>query len=263
MQKIAVISSETAAGYKDFVNQLEQNSFQYQFNVDLYPIAVQGVQLESQLISAIDAIHESQVIYNCIVIVRGGGSRLDLSWFDTYPIAEKIANAHLPVFTGIGHEIDYSVADMVAHTNLKTPTAVADFLIEHNLFFESSLIEMTTKISISAQDALSRSQLSLEKILLNIGAYSKQKIEFAEIALNSLDQSIITTSLAILERELNDLESKSLLIKSLEPINVLKRGYGIVYKEESSIHSEKMIKKGEQFDVQLIDGRIRSERVDP
>jgi len=261
IQKIAVLSSATAAGYKDFVNQLDQNSFGYVYDIDLYPIAVQGNLLEVQIVEAIDVINNSDTSYDCIAIVRGGGSKLDLSWFDTFTIAEKIANASYPVLTGIGHEIDYSIADMVAHTHLKTPTAVADFLIEHNLFFETSITNTAGKITSLAQESINRDELLLEKILLNISGYSLQKLSYADQILDNKMRTILTASEAQIKRAANNLSGKITLINSLEPDNVLKRGYAILYKEKSSIHSVKGIKTGEQFDVELSDGKIKSLRI--
>lgn len=261
LQKIAVLSSESTAGYEDFANQLTQNSYGYHYEIELFPIAVQGTQLESQLIHALDSIEEFDGSFDCVVLIRGGGSRLDLSWFDTYPIGEKIARCSYPVFTGIGHEIDYSIADLTAHTNLKTPTAVADFLIEHNLFFESNMIEMMGKIFETVGYQLRAQDAFLDKFLLTIMGIYQQKISSAKHVLESLESNIFSSSCTALEKASNELAGKENLLLSLMPENVLKRGYTIIYKADKSMHSKKDLIIGDKFEVQFRDGKINSERI--
>lgn len=145
-QKIAVISSKSAAGYSDFINHLTGNSFGYVFYTVLIESAMQGTETESGVISALDRIANNSHLFDLVVIIRGGGSQSDLSWFDSYNIAYHVTQFPLPVITGIGHEKDMSVTDMVANTSLKTPTAVADFLINSVVVAEDHLIEMSSEI---------------------------------------------------------------------------------------------------------------------
>jgi exodeoxyribonuclease VII large subunit len=128
-KKIAVISSATAAGYEDFINQLTRNEAGFKFYVKLFPAVMQGNEAESSIIAALDKIYTCESLFDCVVIIRGGGSQADLSCFNNYWLAYHITQFPLPVFTGIGHEQDDSVVDTVAHTRLKTPTAVAAFLL--------------------------------------------------------------------------------------------------------------------------------------
>jgi exodeoxyribonuclease VII large subunit len=145
-QRIAVISSKNAAGYSDFINQLTGNSFGYVFYTALIESAMQGIETESGIIGALDRIAIIAELFDVVVIIRGGGSQTDLSWFDSYNIAYHITQFPLPVITGIGHEKDMSVADLVANTSLKTPTAVADFLIDCVYKAESHIIELSSDI---------------------------------------------------------------------------------------------------------------------
>lgn len=135
-QHIAVISSPTAAGYQDFMKELTQNSYRYSFYCKLFPAVMQGNDAVNSIISALDDIFRFESFFDLVVIIRGGGSQADLSIFDSYILAGNIAQFPLPVITGIGHDKDESVSDMVAHISLKTPTAVAGFLIESLLGFE-------------------------------------------------------------------------------------------------------------------------------
>jgi len=130
-KRIAVISSENAAGYEDFLNELENNTWQYYFELTLFPAMMQGKETENSIIAALEKIFESVENYDVVVIIRGGGAKLDLSVFDSKPIAEHVAQFPIPVLSGIGHTKDQTVLDIVSHQSLKTPTAVADFLIQH------------------------------------------------------------------------------------------------------------------------------------
>ena len=129
-QRIAVISSATAAGYEDFTNQLLGNEYGFPFYVRLYPALMQGERTEASIIAALDRIYAVREAFDVVVIIRGGGSTADLSSFDSYALAANCAQFPLPIITGIGHERDDTVVDLVAHTRLKTPTAVAAFLID-------------------------------------------------------------------------------------------------------------------------------------
>jgi exodeoxyribonuclease VII large subunit len=140
-QRIAVISSETAAGYLDFTNHLKNNQGGYVFYCTLFPAVMQGEQTESSVIGALEQIYQYENSFDVVVIIRGGGSQFDLSCFDNYNIAYHVTQFPLPVITGIGHEKDNSVVDMVAHTRLKTPTAVAEFLIGAVARFDLRLSE--------------------------------------------------------------------------------------------------------------------------
>lgn len=139
IQNIAVISSDTAAGFGDFVAQIETNSKHYDYKLHLFKAAMQGVDTEKTVIKALEAIYNAEIEYDVVVIIRGGGSRTDLAAFDNYEIASNIAQFPIPVLSGIGHERDASVVDLVAFKHLKTPTAVAEFILEHTEGLEDSL----------------------------------------------------------------------------------------------------------------------------
>lgn len=145
-QKIAVISSATAAGFEDFANQIHNNSYGYKFYLKLFPAVMQGEEAEKSIISALDKIYQYESFFDTVVIIRGGGSQADLSCFDSYWLAYHITQFPLPVLTGIGHEQDDSVTDMVANIRLKTPTAVASFLIDCMVQIHSQLDDISEQI---------------------------------------------------------------------------------------------------------------------
>ncbi len=163
-QRIAVISSETAAGYGDFSEQLLENSYGFSFELKLFQSVVQGEEAEQSIIEALEKIYEKIDDFDVVVIIRGGGSKSDLSWFDSYNIAVNIAQFPVPIITGIGHEKDESVADMVAHTNLKTPTAAAEFIINKVLRFDTYLSDLGNQFFELIKNKLLNEKNSLELI---------------------------------------------------------------------------------------------------
>lgn len=168
IQRIAVISSRTAAGYTDFMNHLRENSFGYVFYTKLFESSMQGEETEAGIIRALDLIADNVDKFDIVVIIRGGGSQIDLSWFDNYNIAYHITQFPLPVMTGIGHDKDMSVTDMVAHLALKTPTAVAGYIIDYMAGVENRIMEMWTEIRDRARLILERNRHQLESAAVRI-----------------------------------------------------------------------------------------------
>ena len=154
LQRLAVVSSAQAAGYQDFMNELGRNPQGYAYRISLFQAVMQGHETEDSVIAALDAIAERMDAFDAVIVIRGGGSQSDLAAFDGYRLTSHLAQFPLPVLTGIGHEKDRSVADLVAHTPLKTPTAVATFLTEHNLLFEARIDAMREELLAFAQNNL-------------------------------------------------------------------------------------------------------------
>lgn len=168
VQNIAVISSSTAAGYGDFVNHLETNTYGYHINITLFEAAMQGEQTEISVLDALNRIGEEYENYDAVAIIRGGGSKNDLSWFDNYNIAYMVTQFPLPVISGIGHERDESIVDMVAHTRMKTPTAVANFIIDYNAQFEEQVDSTSSEIFGIAKEFLMSSEMYLNNMTISI-----------------------------------------------------------------------------------------------
>jgi exodeoxyribonuclease VII large subunit len=162
-QRIAVISSRNAAGYSDFMNHLQGNSYKYVFYTALFDAAMQGADTEQSIINALNRIASKSDLFDIVVIIRGGGSQTDLSWFDNYNIAYYVTQFPLPVITGIGHEKDLSVTDMVACKALKTPTAAADYIIETVCETENHLFEISLEIKNFARDIIEESKNRIER----------------------------------------------------------------------------------------------------
>lgn len=175
-QRIAVISSQSAAGYGDFIHQLSSNSEGYTFQCTLFPSVMQGQKTAESIIKALEAIFEYETDFDAVIIIRGGGSKTDLAWFDNYDLAVNIAQFPLPVISGIGHERDKSIADMVAHTSLKTPTAVAEFLIEQASNFDETIAALGSDFIGLVQDMLDDHTTILKNISQNIKPIVKEAV---------------------------------------------------------------------------------------
>lgn len=218
IQRIAVISSSNAAGYTDFIKELENNQFKYKFDINIFDAVVQGDAAEDSIIDAMNRAYE----YNCnykpfdiIVIIRGGGSTSDLSCFDSYEVASMVAQFPIPILTGIGHDKDISVVDMVAKKSLKTPTAVAQFIINHAHNFETSLDSKYGSIIDSIQSTINTQQNILSNHINEILAVSsnlisetKLTIQHLTYKLNSSCDKIISNKYQILDNHVINLKNK-------------------------------------------------------
>jgi exodeoxyribonuclease VII large subunit len=279
-QRIAVISSVTAAGYGDFINHIDTNRYGYKIYHTLFQAFMQGQAAGASIISAMRKVKKQRRLYDALVIVRGGGSQVDLSCFDTYEIAAEIAKFPLPVITGIGHERDYTIADITAHTKLKTPTAVAEFLLSEILRFEERIME-GQKILIQQTSALIAREdhrvrylaQDLRHIVKEIFLREMKKIElslhkiirvtYRSIESNSnrlkLDVSRIAGALHIFfEQQHNRIRQNGQAIRLLDPANILKRGYSITYLNEKAIRDSEDLQKGYIIRTRLNRGSVRS-----
>jgi len=288
-QRIAVISSAQAAGYGDFCQQLEHNDGGYAFHIELFPAIMQGEQTEQSIIDALDAIYARQegarlqgqeCPYDCVVIVRGGGATSDLSAFDSLLLAQNVANFPLPIITGIGHDRDECILDMVAHLRVKTPTAAAAHLIERlaqtdrrlQLLQQRSahLARHCVEMQLQRLSHLNDSLPTLAALLLTRRQHQLLSLgQRAESAVNACLQRQAARLDALkarlpkaTERLLGDsrhrLEMLSLRCNALDPLPLLQRGYSLTLLEGRSIHSVKQLSPGCQITTRLADGTFLS-----
>jgi len=185
-QRLAVISSETAAGYGDFINHMEQNPYGYHFHIELFQTYTQGENTLNSIIDALGQIYDMEHEFDAILVIRGGGAKAELSVFDDYDLSFMISQSPLPVLTGIGHERDESVVDMVAWQAFKTPTAVADFLIERIANFDYDLDEMTRKMHMLVRNTMDKASSRLEKQEYQISSMTKSILQNQTSGLNEL-----------------------------------------------------------------------------
>lgn len=258
VEKIAVISSKTAAGYDDFVNHLKNNPYGYGFEIDLYEAIVQGEGAENSIISSLMNIHNSGISYDAAVIIRGGGSQSDLSCFNNYNLCFYLAQFPFPILTGIGHNKDNSVADRVAHTTLKTPTAVANFLIDTKRAFDERLDDMLAQL-LSSLDLFVESQArrvesfqsQLHILTMNFVNNERIKIERSQGNLGFAVKNIFQAQ----AHKLSLYESQ---IKNSDPQRILDMGYSYVIANGSVVRDIKQLKKGDTIETTLKNGKIKS-----
>jgi exodeoxyribonuclease VII large subunit len=227
IQRIAVISGEHAAGLRDFRVHLQENAYGYTFRISLFEAAMQGNLTGQEITAQLESINDQAPHFDCIAIIRGGGARMDLAAFDGLPLCTAIAQAHLPVLTGIGHDIDETVADMVAHTNLKTPTAVADFFIQHNLDFETDLYETGRRLAQCAGQQIAKYQSKLEQLSAGLHHASKSMTNRQRIALAHIEAQLKPSADRILQQQSRWLLHAEALSLSFHPQRVLERGYSL------------------------------------
>ncbi|WP_347156758.1 exodeoxyribonuclease VII large subunit [Pontibacter chitinilyticus] len=208
-QRLAVISSASAAGYQDFIHQLQGNSFGYTFNTTLFPASMQGNEAPASVEKAMALAAKYKERFDAVVLIRGGGSQTDLSCFDAYTIAAAIAHSPLPVLTGIGHERDESIADLVAHTRLKTPTAVATFLIDAMQAAEALAEGLFDSIRMFSAQQLHLTDDKLERLSLRLTNQTKARLQTSKEQLELLSRGLLLKPKSYLEvqkHRLSDLD---------------------------------------------------------
>ena len=255
-QRIAVISSETAAGYGDFCNQLANNPYGFQFQTQLFPAIMQGEGVEQSIINALERIYNCQ--FDAVVIIRGGGATSDMSGFDTLALAENVANFPLPIITGIGHERDESILDMVSHTRVKTPTAAATFLIDHLKEVLDVVESAQTLITRYAQQKLLtlNTQLStLSKAIPRLFSIVKTRQEAKIDTLQQRIPMLLERRLLAENHRLQLMEEK---LKALDPQLLLKRGYSITLHNGRAVKDATTLKTGDEIETRLEKGTIKS-----
>ncbi len=256
-KRLAVISSETAAGLEDFRRQLEENEYGYQFHYRLFAAAMQGERASAEITRQIQAIQNLTRPYDCIVIIRGGGARLDLAAFDQYELCAAAAQCPLPILTGIGHEIDEVLLDRVAHTALKTPTAVANFLIDRAAQLEGRLAELGHRLHQLAQQRFQGEGLRLQGYAKSVELLSRQQIRQAGQQLGQLQQQLPASARRHLRLETQRLEQFNEVIQLLSPEATLARGYSITT-QNGKRASAQALRPGDTITTRLSDGDVKS-----
>ena len=255
-QHIAVISSQTAAGYGDFCNQLADNPYGFKFETQLFPAIMQGEGVEQSIIAALEQIYNSQ--FDCVVIIRGGGATSDMSGFDTLALAENVANFPIPIITGIGHDRDESILDMVSHTRVKTPTAAAAFLISHLkevLDIIDASQERITRFALqkisNLKSQISNLQEAIPRLFSIVKTRQESKIDLFEQRMHtSIDRRFIS--------ERHRLELIDEKLKALDPTLLLKRGYSITLHHGRAVKDATTLHPGDEIETRLAKGTIIS-----
>ena len=279
-QRIAVISSKSAAGYGDFANQLYGNQYGYYFEAELFAATMQGEDVERSIIKALNAINDRCDDFDCVVIIRGGGATSDMSGFDALELAENVANFPLPIITGIGHDRDECILDMVSHTRVKTPTAAAALLIDNLHTAERRIDDARQRIANLTSRKMEVEKLRLSRLAERLPALfgsvkDKQEarldilqerlFRLAEIRLSNcenivgqLEKKISLTAEHLLMVEKHRLELLEGRAQNLDPQLLLRRGYSITLVGGKALRDPSQVKQGDKIETRLEKGTITS-----
>ena len=279
-RRIALISSPTAAGYEDFMNQLTHNRAGYPFYVKLFPALMQGERTEESVIAALDRIYAHQELFDVVALLRGGGATSDLNSFDSYLLAANCAQFPLPILTGIGHERDDTVVDLVAHTRLKTPTAVAEFLIARMDQAAQTVEELQQTMTQSASVRLLQEKQRLQSYATRFPALVGQRMERNRTLLHQLGAKLPTMAQGFVERkramvdrlamQLRNattthlaekqrfLQLQEQFVRMASPDYILRRGYSLTLREGKIIKRAEELQVGDELTTRFMDGEVKS-----
>lgn len=257
LSKIAIISSPAAAGYEDFMNQLINNSYGYTFETRLFKATMQGENAANSIINALETVYQTNDEFEAVFIIRGGGSALDLDCFDNYELNFTAAQFPIPIITGIGHERDNSILDLVAFKSLKTPTAVAEWVIGKSMDFESNLnAKMQQVINLSGK-ALQYHHQTLENLFIKLRGIVDRKLQQENFELQTTRSRVKTATSKFLEENKSSLNLLSQKIDFLNPITTLKRGYTLTSINGKLITTEN-IKEGDIIETRTLSSIVKS-----
>lgn len=261
VQRIAVVSSRNAAGWQDFRNELQKSP--YDFQITLFDAFMQGEAAEDSIVAALYAISERIEEFDAVVVIRGGGSASDLNCFNGYRLCAHIAQFPLPILTGIGHDKDQSVADLVAHTPLKTPTAVAGWLVERMLQVEGWLNEAALQLHDRAREHSRQEQLLLERYASEIRTESRHRLAREEERLHQQDQSLREIPISRLESLRQQLMHQKRLVENYNPEHLLRLGFAILRNEQGEAGTPRELQAGDSIVLEFAEGLIQATVTQP
>jgi exodeoxyribonuclease VII large subunit len=253
-RRIAVITSPTAAGYEDFVHQLVSNERGFRFYIKLFPAVMQGEKTEESIISALEQIYPHEDRFDAVVIIRGGGSTSDLSCFDSYRLAAHCAQFPLPLITGIGHERDETILDMVANVRQKTPTAVAAFLIEC-IENEANALDSLVSLFASIPDFLRNENEKISNLSVLISRNAELFLLAKHKLLDEFRLSLKHHASNLIADNRRFIEFGEQHVRLVSPENILKRGYSLTFKNGKTVRHASELTAGDEITIQFADGK--------
>ena len=259
VQRVAVVSSVNAAGYQDFCKELEKST--YRFEVTLFDAFMQGEAAEQSIIDALCRVADRMEEFDAVVMIRGGGSRSDLNCFNAYRLCSYVAQFPLPVITGIGHDKDTSVADMVAHTALKTPTAVAGWLVERMSGIDGWLDGAALQLHDGVLRLTRREQLHLEELTGDLRHLPAGVLRQRGLELENRNEAFRQAVELFLRQQQQRLATTAELIESRSPRHILRMGFAVVRSEGRAVRSASGVTAGQRLEIEVADGRFAAEVV--
>lgn len=279
-QRVAVISSESAAGYGDFCSQLSNNDYGFKFYPRLFAAVMQGERVEQSVVAALNEINRHVDDFDVVVIIRGGGATADLSGFDTLELAENVANFPLPIITGIGHERDESILDMVSNTRVKTPTAAAAVLIDNLVAVLSCINDYERRVALRVKQVMdkerrrldrsaervpmlfslvkTRQEARLDRLMSRMVSLVNHNVSTAGHRLQLASANLLPLVERRLERANNELGRLEFRVKALDPQLILRRGYSITLFDNKAVRHADQLKRGDHIVTRLEHGSVKS-----
>lgn len=279
-QRVAVISSESAAGYGDFCSQLSNNDYGFKFYPRLFAAVMQGERVEQSVVAALNEINRHADDFDVVVIIRGGGATADLSGFDTLELAENVANFPLPIITGIGHERDESILDMVSNTRVKTPTAAAAVLIDNLVAVLSCINDYERRVALRVKQVMdkerrrldrsaervpmlfslvkTRQEARLDRLMSRMVSLVNHNVSTAGHRLQLASANLLPLVERRLERANNELGRLEFWVKALDPLLILRRGYSITLLDNKAVCHADQLKRGDHIVTRLEHGSVKS-----
>lgn len=257
VQRLAIVSSASAAGYRDFCNELRSGG--YAFAVELFDAVMQGAAAEESVCAALEAIAARQEEFDAVVIIRGGGSASDLSCFNSYRLCSYVAQFPLPVLTGIGHDKDTSVADMVASTPLKTPTAVAAWLVDRMARIDAWLDDSMQRLGELAVVATHRERLRLEMYSADVAKLAMLRFERERAYLQMSREMLLSAVERTIEREKLKVNMAQEIVEARSPQQILRMGFAVVRSNGKAIRSTECVAAGQKLTIELGQGELVAE----
>ena len=280
IQKIAVVSSETSAGYLDFLHTLDNNPFGYHFDIDNYFTLVQGEVNASQILAKMIAAFQSGIVYDALIIIRGGGAQMDFLIFDNYELSRAVAKFPIPIITGIGHQKNETIVDMMANTATKTPTKAAEFIIAHNRHFEELVLGMQKMMLIKTLQLITRQKEILGQLNNASVNSTKDLLHNYHRNILSLSGSILTNPRIMLSNKAKDLQNLIANLKSdnrsylnnqrsqiahfqslakmMSPQNILNKGFAIIKHKEKIQSNSEAIREGDELTITFAEAEIKA-----
>ena len=253
VQRIAIVSSANAAGYQDFCKEIGKSP--YRFRLTLFDAFMQGAAAEESIVAALCAVADRMEEFDAVVIIRGGGSASDLNCFNAYRLCTHVAQFPLPVLTGIGHDKDTSVADMVAHTALKTPTAVAGWLVERmdtiDAWLDNAALQLRDNVLVTSR----AQELRLQELSSHLLFHAKGLLRQRGMALEQMRETLAASAGNFLARQASRLGNAAELVAGRSPERILRLGFAIVRTDGKAVFSAAQVGKGDTLDIEVADGR--------
>lgn len=256
VQRIAIVSSANAAGYQDFCKEIGKSP--YRFRLTLFDAFMQGAAAEESIVAALCAVADRMDEFDAVVIIRGGGSASDLNCFNAYRLCTHVAQFPLPVLTGIGHDKDTSVADMVAHTALKTPTAVAGWLVERMAGIDGWLDHAALQLHAMTGSAIHASEVRLERLSGEIRQLSGELLTRQRLRMEHLAEQLPQAARDFLARQATRLGNAAELVAGRSPERILRLGFAVVRTGGKAVLSATDVRQGDMLEIEVADGRIES-----